>query len=243
MQRRTSSILSILLGTLFMLPILGQAGQTCSGEHCVAVGNWDLGVSLGIGIRSNPVENGDEVPLIVLPSIAWHGKRFWLQNLDFGFTLFDAGQSQANLLVTPSFDRLYFERSDSRNFFLDADFSSPLDSVGESTSGLSPEADPGPGSEPEQENLLTPAATENPLPPASDKKPSLDDRDLAILGGIEYSFWRGPNTWQLQLLHDITGTHNGAEVRGSWHDRHPNRRVNVIASRQLNNRRAVLTVK
>jgi outer membrane protein len=46
--------------------------------------------------------------------------------------------------------------------------------------------------------------------------PDLDDRDFALLAGVEYSGWRDDDNWQLQVLRDVTGVHEGYELRAAW---------------------------
>ena len=48
-----------------------------------------MSVSLGIGSRSNPVMGESDIPLVVIPQISYYGKRFFLENLDLGVTLYE----------------------------------------------------------------------------------------------------------------------------------------------------------
>lgn len=83
---------------------------------CVAVGQWQFNLGLGLGMRQNPLEHKSDTPLIVLPEISYYGQRFFFKNLEFGFTLFENRRHQFHLLATPSIDQMYFNRWDPLNF-------------------------------------------------------------------------------------------------------------------------------
>lgn len=80
------------------------------------MGDWRVSVGLGAGMRSNPLHQGEDIPLIVLPEVSYYGERFFLENLEMGFTLFEDRRHQLNLLLTPGYDQMYFNRWDPFNF-------------------------------------------------------------------------------------------------------------------------------
>ena len=90
------------------------AQDDCS--DCVEVDTWRVNVGIGAGMRSNPLHGGDDTPLILLPEVSYYGERFFLENLEMGFTLFENERHQLNALVTPSYDQMYFNRWDPFNF-------------------------------------------------------------------------------------------------------------------------------
>lgn len=193
--------------------------ETSACDGCVAVGEWQLGVSIGLGMRSNPLVDGDDVPLVIIPSVAYYGERFFIENLDIGFTVLDRPDHQLNALLTPGYDRLYFERWDIRNIFTDPSFDSLGSSIAGSEAGPESKPETGSGNDVDFESgvgdSLDPG-DESLISGRQGEPVSLDDRKLAALGGIEYSRWWGPHTLQLQVLHDVSGVHNGMEVRGAW---------------------------
>jgi outer membrane scaffolding protein for murein synthesis (MipA/OmpV family) len=92
-----------------------RAQDSCEPD-CVAVGDWRVSVGLGAGVRSNPLHQGEDIPLVVLPEVSYYGERFFLDNLEMGFTLFEDRRHQFNLLLTPGYDQMYFNRWDPFNF-------------------------------------------------------------------------------------------------------------------------------
>jgi len=91
------------------------AQTECVGD-CVEVGSWRVNVGMGVGMRSNPLHGGDDIPLVLLPEVSYYGERFFLENLEMGFTLFENDRHQFNALITPGYDQMYFNRWDPFNF-------------------------------------------------------------------------------------------------------------------------------
>ena len=50
---------------------------------------WRLGAALGYGVRSNPLVQSDDIPIIVDLDIAWFGDRWFFDNGDLGLTVAD----------------------------------------------------------------------------------------------------------------------------------------------------------
>jgi outer membrane protein len=156
------------------------------GDDCVAVGRWNFSVALGAGVRTNPLVNGKDIPLVVIPQLSYYGKRFFLDNLDFGFTLAERGANTFNLIATPGYDRVYFYRTDLQNFFV----------------GFPNASEPGT------------ATLEGPGTPGAIKVPPPAPR-ITYLAGPEWTFKYGPVAGQLDVLRDATGQNSGDEIRGA----------------------------
>jgi outer membrane protein len=163
--------------------------EECKGptDDCVAVGRWNFSVALGAGVRTNPLVYGKDIPLVVIPQFSYYGRRFFIDNLDFGFTLADRGANVLNVIATPGYDRVYFYRTDLQNFF-----------VGFPNGSSN-------GSSPSVESPDTPGAIK-----VSPRAPR-----ITYLAGPEWSFKYGSVTGQLDLLRDATGQNSGDEIRGA----------------------------
>src|SRR5207237_6354188 len=92
--------------------------EVTPSDECVAVGRWNLSVALGAGIRTNPVVHSQDIPLVVVPQFSYYGKRFFIDNLDPGVTLFEGEASTLSLIASPGYDRVFFYRSDLQNIFI-----------------------------------------------------------------------------------------------------------------------------
>jgi outer membrane protein len=170
------------------------AGDDCAAsadasppEECVAVGSWNLSVALGAGIRTNPVFHSQDIPLVVVPQFSYYGKRFFIDNLDPGVTLFEGEASTLSLVASPGYDRVFFYRSDLQNIF-----------IGGSTSVAQ-------GGTPYGSNV---AAT-----PQGDRQIPARPRRITYLAGPEWTFKYAGMSGQLDFLHEITGRNHGDEMR------------------------------
>jgi MipA family protein len=168
----------------------GTSGESGPSGDCVAVGKWNFSVALGAGVRTNPVAGGKDIPLVVIPQFSYYGKRFFIDDLDVGFTLAENAANTLSLVASPGYDRVFFYRSDLQNIFV---------------SGLPTAAsadEPGP-------YFRVPANAPNaiPIPPSP--------RHVTYLAGPEYTFKLYGISGQLDVLHDITDQDNGTEVRAA----------------------------
>lgn len=182
----TLRLLALLPLIAFCAPLGAAERSKCSAvsPECVIVGDWDLSVALGAGVRTNPVDGRSDIPLVVIPQLSYYGKRFFLDNLEPGFTLFEGASSTLNLIAAPGYDRVFFSRNDLQNVFV----SGPLTSPGTSVGGT---------------------------PPAPVMEVRGHRRRTTYLAGPEWLFFFGRFAGQLSALHEVTGRHDGYEVRGA----------------------------
>ncbi|HTF96906.1 MAG TPA: MipA/OmpV family protein [Cellvibrio sp.] len=192
----------IKLIAVFAFAVLTATGYACEpGESdCVEVGKWDISLGIGAGVRTNPVVDGDDIPLVLIPQVNYNGERFFIQNLDFGVILWENDAQQFSLLATPSYDQVFFDRWSPSNFFLD---SNTLISTGVTKDGgeegFAPEIEGG-------TELVSPGFRE-----VSHRE--WRNRRTAGLAGIEYQFSLDAVHVQFQYLSEFTGLHRGDEAR------------------------------
>jgi outer membrane protein len=118
MRNHILSVLPIVFG-LAAVQAAGAADD-CKGPStdCVAVGGWNFSVALGAGAMTNPLVAGKAIPLVVVPQFSYYGKRFFIDDLDLGFTLAETDGNTFNLVASPGYDRVFFYRSDLQNIFV-----------------------------------------------------------------------------------------------------------------------------
>jgi MipA family protein len=156
-------------------------------EECVAVGGWNLSVALGAGVRTNPVLHSKDIPLIVVPQFSYYGKRFFIDNLDPGVSLFEGDSNTLSLIASPGYDRVFFYRSDLQNFFVGG-------ATSVATGGEIPHRPTGTGDGQFREIPARP-------------------RKITYLAGPEWTFKYAGMSGQLDYLHEITGRNHGDEIR------------------------------
>src|SRR5216684_2748800 len=118
MRNHILSFLPIVLGLAGVHA--ARAADDCKGPSpdCVAVGGWNFSVALGAGAMTNPLVASKAVPLVVVPQFSYYGKRFFIDDLDLGFTLAETDGITFNLVASPGYDRVFFYRSDLQNIFV-----------------------------------------------------------------------------------------------------------------------------
>lgn len=176
---------SLLFSLLLSLTFLGMGSRaTAESQTSDDSSGWQVAVGIGAGVRTNPVMDNNDIPLILIPQISYQGERFFIQNLDFGYTLYESRSQQINALVTPSYDQVFFNSWDANNFIADS----------------------------ESSFLKADIATVDKIDHNIDKR-KLHERRMAALAGFEYSLSYQGLDFQLQALHEITRYYSGDEVR------------------------------
>ncbi len=160
--------------------------------------NWRFGLGLGYGERTNPLIQSEDIPVVVDVDIAWFGERWFFDNFDLGFELFDRPSFTTNIVARVNSDRAFFSKTNTKYI----NFSYLAGGV------QGPARDPGTGALVDE--------------PVKFKPPK---RDYAIEAGIEMLMDGEWGMAALRAFHDVSGTHHGYElsadygfrwVRGRW---------------------------
>jgi outer membrane protein len=177
--RKTLPLLASLLAAAGAQPAAAQTACKAPSADCVAVGDLEVSVSVGYGTRTNPVAGRDDIPLFVLPRVSYYGKRFFLESLEPGVTLYESDAHTFNLIASPGFDRVFFNRKD-------------------------------------LQNVIVPLATVAPSFGAQDVQQfEVGRRHTTYLAGPEWMFRHDDFIGQVSALYEVTGRHNGYEVRAA----------------------------
>ncbi|MFL0800688.1 MAG: MipA/OmpV family protein [Agarilytica sp.] len=195
-----------------------------AGDGCVQVGEWDVSVGLGIGRRTNPVISNDDIPIYILPSISYYGERLFWETDTIGFTLLESPRSLFNVITTVSYGQTYFNDWGIGNFSIEG-------GSGRSGSSLSLQSESdgqvsgalvSPNENFDGGQVADPAgdgdgALGAPIVDDGDSEiidlDALHERDMAALAGFEYLYDYKNLGVSLQVLKDISGVHNGMQVR------------------------------
>jgi outer membrane protein len=193
LRAATGCLCGLLIALAGAMPArAAAAADSCDGvtADCVAVGHWNLSVALGAGVRTNPLATAENIPLAVIPHVSYYGRRFFLDDLDLGVTLFENDATAVNLVASPGYDRVYFYRSDLQNIFI---------------SGL-----PGAG-------VDTAAAPPRRVDPSTEDAVQFPQRarHWTYLAGPEWTFKLAGVSGQFDFLHEITEQDHGNEIRAA----------------------------
>jgi outer membrane protein len=171
-------------------PRLATAQAACksASADCVAVGDLDISLSVGAGTRTNPVAGRDDIPLYVIPHVSYYGKRFFLESLEGGVTVYESDANTFNLIATPGFDRVFFSRHDLQNVIIPGAAGPVLGGTGNS-----------------------------PPPPqiVDAQEFPVGHRHTTYLAGPEWMFRYRDFIGQVNALYEVTGRHQGYEVRAA----------------------------
>jgi outer membrane protein len=195
MRISIASICFVLLAAAAPAPAASVCTET--SEDCTQVGVWTIGLGVGYGRRSNPVESASDINLIVIPELSYYGRRVFLDNLDAGVLLYEGPLVTFNLLATPGYDRVFFVKRDPQNFFI-------ADAAGFAGPVLGSSVVPGSNQSP------TTSST-----PASGAQILERERKMTYLAGPEWQLNYGNIVGQLTLLYEVTGRHQGGEARAA----------------------------
>jgi outer membrane protein len=173
--------------------------------------SWRIGAAFGYGERTNPLIQSDDIPVLVDVDIAWFGKRWFFDNGDVGYTLFDRPSSTTSLMARVNDDRVFFGKTNTRyvNFAY----------AGNGYTTALPPPTPSSGGNPGG------PITGNEEPPPVQVNPP--DRDYAIEAGIESLIDGDWGAGELRAFHDVSGTHGGYELSAHYSRRFTAGRLSI----------------
>ncbi|ABZ75508.1 MltA-interacting MipA family protein [Shewanella halifaxensis HAW-EB4] len=178
---------SLYSGAAFAAPPTACDNNT----DCIEVGRWDLGLALGYGNKSNPLKGYKDIPLYIVPTIAYYGDSWFFDNGNIGYTLAEGENYTVNLITTFSSDSAFFYRWDPSNIFLFSG-SSNQRAVSPAISTFSDRATP------------EPVIGE------------LENRNFTYLGGAEAFIYTRFGIVHASVAHDILDVHGGLESKLKW---------------------------
>jgi outer membrane protein len=155
--------------------------------------SWRIGAAFGYGQRTNPLIQSKDIPVLVDLDIAWFGKRWFFDNGDLGFTLFDRPSSTTSLVARVNDDRVFFGKTNTRY-------------VNFAYAGSGMKAELPPMNNSGGDDLGPPQPVEVKMP----------DRDYAIEAGVESLLDGEWGAATLRAFHDVSGTHGGYELSASY---------------------------
>lgn len=173
----------------------------CSGDDvCIEKSSWHLGVALGIGVKTNPLVGGNNIPLVILPDVAWYAEKAYFDNGELGYQWLDQAKFSVESYLQLDRESALFGVLHPANI---------LSPTGSASDSFSP-----PPTLIDNEH----DSAESVLPTDSEiKAPSLSidevaSRKWAINGGIRAHYYLSDGEWQLSLKQDISNVHKGQQV-------------------------------
>jgi outer membrane protein len=171
--------------------------SACSGkETCVEKSSWHLGIALGVGVKTNPLVDGNDVPLVILPDIAWYAEKAYFDNGELGYQWLDQPKYAFETFLQLDRERAFF------SFFHPVNILNPIESLA-----------------PASPNSSDMAVEEIQNDQSSLSIDDIASRKWAINAGIRGHYFLSNGEWQLTLQQDISNVHQGHQVRLEYNHR------------------------
>ncbi len=90
----------VIAALLLMLGLQHQAN---------AAGEFEFGLALGAGERTNPLIDGQDINRNWLIDFAWYGERWFFDNGDLGYTMRETDSMTLSAIVGVNSDRIFYE--------------------------------------------------------------------------------------------------------------------------------------
>ncbi|MDH3336669.1 MAG: MipA/OmpV family protein [Gammaproteobacteria bacterium] len=101
------------------LLVAAQASAAVEAEDNANESRWRLGAALGYGLRTNPLVQSDDIPIVVDLDIAWFGDHLFFDNGDLGLTFADNDVVTASFVGRFNSDRVFFGKTNTRFITVD----------------------------------------------------------------------------------------------------------------------------
>ncbi|KPZ57781.1 MltA-interacting protein precursor [Pseudoalteromonas sp. P1-13-1a] len=169
-----------------------QASQANSeqkyAQQHITVKQWHVSLSAGVGVITNPLHGGKNVPLPLIPRIAFYGERWFFDNGRLGYTLKENQQHHFNIVSELNAESRFFINWHPNNLFV----------LPTSTGGAAF------------------AQAQNKPQPKKIHVDNIDKRHLALDAGGSYHYVQQNHVLSIQLLHDVSNVYNGIRGAVQW---------------------------
>lgn len=87
-------------------------------DDCAPIGQWQFSVAMGLGVHTNPLNGGDNIPLIVVPTISYYAEKLFFDNGTLGYSLINQEQLVISSIIELNLEKSYFTRWHPQNIFV-----------------------------------------------------------------------------------------------------------------------------
>lgn len=181
---------AVLLACLFaLLSNSAMASeQHCAQQDCITANSWQLGLAIGVGARSNPLVGGDDIPLILLPDIAWYGEAFYFDNGELGYQWAPSPTTSIEWFIAPNTEKANF------SFWHTANILIPAASLGANVPDGSSQPD---GDQPDEYELNI---------------DDIESRRWAVDSGARVQWYKNNHQLRITAKTDVSGVHSGHQM-------------------------------
>mgnify|MGYP000588164553 CR=1 FL=1 len=158
-----------------------------TNEQCAPVDEWEFSLTVGAGMLTNPLHGGNNIPLLLIPTISYYGENIFFENNALGYSFYETNAFSLSAISLINRENSFFSLWHPNNVFV------PSIANG---SALSPSGDD------ESSHLDTPA-------------PEIDvddvaNRKWALDAGLQGNWFISEQSHLvMRILHDVNDTYNG----------------------------------
>ncbi|XQF93368.1 MipA/OmpV family protein [Pseudoalteromonas espejiana] len=185
-----SSLINYICLVICFLSFQGVASQAHSeqeySQQHITIKQWHINVSAGVGVITNPLRGAKNLPLPIIPQLAFYGERWFFDNGRLGYTLSQTKKHHFNVVSELNAEARFFIDEHPKNIFVLPATTSHSFSTEQNT-------------QPRHININ-----------------AIDNRSLALDAGITYHYVEKNNVLSAQLLHDVSSVYNGLKGAFQW---------------------------
>jgi len=185
--------LKYLISLLFIISQSVYAQCAPEENDCVPVGEWQFSIAIGAGVITNPLHDGDNIPLVIVPSFSYYGEQVFIDNNALGFTFYQSDTLSFSAVSQLNRENAFFQRWHPNNIFVN------------SLANTVPDA-------PQFDEDLDPAGDNGEIDDEANdvELGEVQDRKWALDAGLQVNwFFFQHSHLQLKLLHNINNVYNG----------------------------------
>lgn len=183
----------VLVGTVlgsvnisFAQPSEGESNQG------IAIEQWHISLNAGFGVMTNPLKGGSNLPLVLIPEVAYYAEHLFFDNGRLGYTLNPDSSHVINFVS---------ELNPETRFFVDWH---PANIFALSSSN----------------SFITSSSVEFKEQQPKLEVNDLDKRKWALDAGLSYHYIYGKHVFSAQALSDVSGVHKGWRSALQWQMSH-----------------------
>ncbi|WP_286233417.1 MipA/OmpV family protein [Thalassotalea sediminis] len=87
-------------------------------ESCVPVSQWQFSLAIGGGVHTNPLNGGDNIPLVIVPSLSYYGESVFFDNGVLGYAIIENEHVAISAITQFNQEKAYFTRWHPKNIFV-----------------------------------------------------------------------------------------------------------------------------
>jgi len=176
-------LLLLVFGLLISQAFARELECDENSPSCQRVGEWKFNLALGYGRLDNPLNGGEDFPLVVIPNFSYYAESWYIENTEIGYTFINDEKYDVSVVSTPNKQASLFHQFHPSNLFLGID-GGPINSV-----YFDPERD---------------------LPPSVD---TVGNRSFAVDAGLVSNFYLSQSMkLRVNWLYDISNVYKGYHV-------------------------------